>query len=699
MALLTPDAFLNKWKDRFADNDTFEIDEADLREFSADIKDSFVFLRDLHTNKVRGSLKIVRDLDFRAALPLSVLTIGTPCTVLNAVTGEEDDAGKVVGIKNYVLVTASSDDPDRLLLPADPIINLGINAVKWVLADSKEAALPNVSYFDPNRAKYELGETVKFSLNGYVDFYEPKLQLVKPAGGTIPAPISGLDNDANWRLVGGLSPSPLYSNVTWAQLYQLQGEEAFGPGRVYFKYDPTGAMPVVRLEALDGARLDLKNARQFNADYGTWDRGTFDLYNDQFVPDPIGEVSNTQARRIRPLEPAVSYTSVELANEEADYGDTVEAVGTGQVPTLVLRGGVTYATKGLMVNWNLLTDNGNKVITCKVVGNSPEGRYGGGAISVTGVDSDIIVEKDLFPDFGNAVYQTNGTLTHRGKLRGNGSSQTMLYSRGGVFRHLAGPVRLGGSVGFDVAGTADVLIKADTEILQAFHRLVDCSGAAAKIRIEGGSRYTGPSYAAGYVVVLTAGEVTLANGTYDNTLSNTAGAQLSGGTLILDKGTLVGNIVGSGGTVMLRNGGKCLGAISADIVVVNQNGDSGEPVDLSDYYTKVQVDGKVATVRTTIAQSTLKAADYTLDLADAGNIVPVNAGAAVTVWVPTDAAANFPVGTVLEIEQQGAGQVTVAAGAGVTLNGYGGLKTAGQYASVGLRKVAANTWILKGGVA
>lgn len=92
-------------------------------------------------------------------------------------------------------------------------------------------------------------------------------------------------------------------------------------------------------------------------------------------------------------------------------------------------------------------------------------------------------------------------------------------------------------------------------------------------------------------------------------------------------------------------------------------------------------------------------AAYTLVLADAGKAVEVNAAGAVTVTVPTNATAAFPIGSVVEVAQIGAGQVTLAGATGVTLQSRGGaLKTAGQFAVASLRKRATDTWIVAGDV-
>lgn len=86
---------------------------------------------------------------------------------------------------------------------------------------------------------------------------------------------------------------------------------------------------------------------------------------------------------------------------------------------------------------------------------------------------------------------------------------------------------------------------------------------------------------------------------------------------------------------------------------------------------------------------------YTLVLTDAGRVIEMNNAAANTLTVPTDASVNFPVGTVIDIFQTGAGQTTVG-GAGVTINARPGLKLSGQWATATLIKRAANTWLLTG---
>lgn len=86
---------------------------------------------------------------------------------------------------------------------------------------------------------------------------------------------------------------------------------------------------------------------------------------------------------------------------------------------------------------------------------------------------------------------------------------------------------------------------------------------------------------------------------------------------------------------------------------------------------------------------------YTLALSDAGKAVEMNNAAANTVTVPPNSTAAFPVGTVIEIYQVGAGQTTIVAGAGVSIP-YSKKKLAGQYSVASLRKRATDEWVLAG---
>ena len=88
---------------------------------------------------------------------------------------------------------------------------------------------------------------------------------------------------------------------------------------------------------------------------------------------------------------------------------------------------------------------------------------------------------------------------------------------------------------------------------------------------------------------------------------------------------------------------------------------------------------------------------YTAVLSDANKVVEMNVAGANTFTVPPNSAVAYPIGTVIEVFQLGAGQTTITPGAGVTIRFPGSkTKTSGQYATVGLRKRATDEWVLSG---
>jgi hypothetical protein len=87
----------------------------------------------------------------------------------------------------------------------------------------------------------------------------------------------------------------------------------------------------------------------------------------------------------------------------------------------------------------------------------------------------------------------------------------------------------------------------------------------------------------------------------------------------------------------------------------------------------------------------------TFALTDGNTFQLCTSGSAMTLTVPLNATVAFPVGTEIDVYQQGAGQVSIAATGGVTINSaFGNLKIAAQYTGASLKKTATNTWELYG---
>lgn len=118
------------------------------------------------------------------------------------------------------------------------------------------------------------------------------------------------------------------------------------------------------------------------------------------------------------------------------------------------------------------------------------------------------------------------------------------------------------------------------------------------------------------------------------------------------------------------------------------------PSGSTDAATKGYVDSQ------TLVLPSSKTTNYTLVLGDGGTAVEMTNAAAITLTVPPDSSVAFPVGTIIEVAQLGAGPVTVTAGAGVILQSADGLvKTRAQYSAVSLRKRATDSWLLAGDLA
>lgn len=87
---------------------------------------------------------------------------------------------------------------------------------------------------------------------------------------------------------------------------------------------------------------------------------------------------------------------------------------------------------------------------------------------------------------------------------------------------------------------------------------------------------------------------------------------------------------------------------------------------------------------------------YTLVAGDKGTVVEIDKATAASLTVPANASVPFALGTIIEIHQRGAGQVTIVPDAGVTIDSPLGLKISAQYGTASLRKRSTNGWVLSG---
>jgi hypothetical protein len=107
---------------------------------------------------------------------------------------------------------------------------------------------------------------------------------------------------------------------------------------------------------------------------------------------------------------------------------------------------------------------------------------------------------------------------------------------------------------------------------------------------------------------------------------------------------------------------------------------------------ELTVNGTARSLRT----DNVKTASHTLELVDRDRVVAFTGAGSQTVTVPTDAAVDFPIGSVVHVVRIGSGSLTLAASGGVTLSKTGTFN-AGE--EVTLRKRASNNWIVTQGFA
>jgi hypothetical protein len=93
---------------------------------------------------------------------------------------------------------------------------------------------------------------------------------------------------------------------------------------------------------------------------------------------------------------------------------------------------------------------------------------------------------------------------------------------------------------------------------------------------------------------------------------------------------------------------------------------------------------------------------YTPVLTDAGKIVTLNNGSAITLTIPPNSSVAYPVGSSLTFINLGAGLTTFAQGSGVTIASSGGTATApsitAQHNSATCIKIATDTWQVIGAI-
>lgn len=163
---------------------------------------------------------------------------------------------------------------------------------------------------------------------------------------------------------------------------------------------------------------------------------------------------------------------------------------------------------------------------------------------------------------------------------------------------------------------------------------------------------------------------------------------ISGASAFELRGTPIFAVANSGGVTSCITGAANCGSLVTNGLA--QSTYSGSGVSVLDGYATLHYGPRPA-VRTESGTS------ITGTLSHTESIVLFSNGAAKTFTVPPNASVAYEVGTRIYLVQSGAGKLTVAPGAGVTIDAEGGLYSAkAQYTRLVLEKTATNTWSLSG---
>jgi hypothetical protein len=294
---------------------------------------------------------------------------------------------------------------------------------------------------------------------------------------------------------------------------------------------------------------------------------------------------------------------------------------------------------------------------------------------VTAIGSGVVVNADI--NASAAIdYSKLATLTAGSVVLGNSSNvATVTALSGDVTVNSSGVTAIGSGVivNDDINASAGI----------ALSKLA--TSTAGNIIVYNSSGVPTAVTESGDVTISDTGVTAIASGVIvDGDINASASIALSklatstAGNIIVYNASGVPTSVTETGDITISDTGVT--AISSG-VIVNADVSTTAAIDLN----------KLADVSTS-AQT----ASYTLVLADKNKVVEMNVGSANTLTVPPNSSVAYPVGTQIRVLQTGAGQCTLTAGAGVTVNATPGLKIRAQWASATLLKRATDTWVALG---
>lgn len=239
---ITPADYLVKWRARYKDNDTFDIDEADLRDNALDQTKTFVAKSELTANSIRGNTQLLDNLSELLTVDEMVLVIGQAAIVANATDSAGAAAGVEAGRANFRLIKNSTG-------PLLAYINIKPNTVtrtkaSWVRTDGTDAE-KKATYplYEREDHTYAAGDVFQYTYpSGSTLLHEVK----NPPPRTYLNPLPTGVSDANYTIF-----APLPAPVTASYSDEQAALAAYNSG--YFVY--AGALAGYYTKAQADARF------------------------------------------------------------------------------------------------------------------------------------------------------------------------------------------------------------------------------------------------------------------------------------------------------------------------------------------------------------------------------------------------------------------------------------------------------------